>query len=415
MKKILIMLVLVLSLTLLAGKIQLTFMTPLSGADGSYMDQIIQKFNESHPNVEIIHLVVGSSLEYKQKLATGISTKSAPEILLIRKHDMPLFLDYFKQFSKEDLSKYGIDINDIYPSVLSGLTTEDGKYYGIPLDVWIFYMAYRKDNFVAAGLDPDLPLKEGPLTQEQFVNVLRELRKVTPEGAFPWTESPSWDWEFVHLLWQFGGDILTPDFKHPAFKEAGIKVLHFLQQLQEEGLYPDQPVDAGPSFESGVGSILITGIWTINPWLSLLGDDFGYAPAPQLGTKKSVFGGSHVIAIPEVMVSDPEVYNAAMTWVKYLWDHAIEWYAAGQTPARISIAQSQEFKEKFPHLYVAAQQVPYVKTFQMFPYIAEILSEIVPYIEEVLINKTMTPEEAMEEAEQVAQEIIDDYWDTVGE
>jgi len=104
-----------------------------------------------------------------------------------------------------------------------------------------------------------------------------------------------------------------------------------------------------------------------------------------------------------------------MTWVKYLWDHAIEWYAAGQTPARKSIAESEEFKEKFPHLYVAAQQVSYVKTFQMFPYIAEILAEIVPYIEEVLINKSMTPEEAMEEAEMVAQEIIDDYWATVGE
>ncbi|ACB09014.1 MAG TPA: sugar ABC transporter substrate-binding protein [Thermotoga sp.] len=415
MRKLLVFLVvLVLALPLIA-KIQITFMTPLSGADGAYMDQIIQKFNETHPDIEIVHLVVGSSLEYKQKLATGISTKSAPQVLFIRKHDMPLFLDHFRTFTKEELQKLGIDIDDIYPSVLEGLVTKDGKYYGIPIDVWIFYMAYRKDNFKKADLDPDLPLKEGPLNREQFVNVLRALRKVTPEGSFPWCESPSWDWEFVHLLWQFGGDILTPDFKHPAFKEAGIKVLKFLQELQKEGLYPDQPIDAGPTFESGAGSVLITGIWTINPWLDLLGDDFGYAPAPQLGTTKSVFGGSHVIAIPKVMVEDEKTFNAVMTWVKYLWDHAIEWYAAGQTPARKSIAESEEFKEKFPHLYVAAQQVSYVKTFQMFPYIAEILAEIVPYIEEVLINKSMTPEEAMEEAEMVAQEIIDDYWATVGE
>jgi len=412
MKRFLVFFALMLSLTIgvFAQKIQITFMTPLGGADGAYMDQIIQRFNKEHPNIEVTHLVVVSSLEYKQKLATGITTKTAPQVLFIRKHDMPLFMEQFRTFTKDELKKYGIDIDDVYPSVLAGLVDDKGRYYGIPLDVWIFYMAYNKANFKKAGLDPDLPVKAGPLNREQFLKVLEALRKITPAGAVPWCENPSWDWIFVHLLWQFGGDLLTPDFKKPAFEKAGVEVLKFLMDLQEKGYFPKAGIDPGPVFESGDGSILITGIWTINPWLELFKENFGYAPAPLLGNTKAVFGGSHVIALPKVMVEDPKVFEAAMTWVKYLWDHALDWYAAGQTPARKSIVESKELKEKLPHIYLVAQQVPYVKTFPMFPYVAEILSEIVVYVEEVLINRSMTPEQAMKEAAAAVQEIIDDYW-----
>ena len=45
------------------GKTQIVFMTPLSGADGSYMDKIIQAFNEQNPDVAVTHLVVGAPSE----------------------------------------------------------------------------------------------------------------------------------------------------------------------------------------------------------------------------------------------------------------------------------------------------------------------------------------------------------------
>lgn len=389
------------------GKVTLTFMTPLGGADGAYMDQIVARFNEEFQGkIEVVHLVVVDSIEYKMKLATGIATATAPQVLFMRKFDTPAFLEHFRTWTAEELrDEWGIDINDIYPSLIEGLI-EDGKVYGIPLDCWIFYMAYNRDNFRKVGLDPDRP----PTNKEEFYAAMEALKAITPEGVTPYYESPTWPWIWVHFLWQFGGDLLTPDFREPAFQEAGAAALRLMMEMQELGYLPKVPVDPGPPFHAGEASVLITGIWTMGPWKETLGEAFGIAPVPQLGPVKAVFGGSHVLALPAIMVKDPEVYNAAMTWINYLWDHALDWYAAGQTPARISIATSAELKEKLPEIYTVAQQLPYVKTFQMFPYISEVLAEIAVYNEKVLITRELTPEEAMRQAAEAVKEILEEYW-----
>ena len=408
-KKLVLLLVMIFAITgmAVAQKTAITFMTPLSGSDGAYMDQIIQRFNKANPTIEVTHLVVGNSVEYKQKLSTGVATKSAPQVCLIRKFDMPLYLDQFKGLSASELTGYGIDINDVYPSLMDGLV-KDGKYLGIPLDVWIFYMAYNKANFKKAGLNPDKP----PMTKDEFVKAMQALVPITPKGVTPYYETPTWAWIWMHFFWQFGGDLLTADYKKPAFQEAGVQTLKFMMDLQDKGILPKAAVDAGPAFQNGQASVLITGIWTINPWKEAMGDAFGYAVAPQVGTTKAVFGGSHVLAFPSVMVQDKKVLDASMKWVKFLWDNVIDWYAAGQTPSRKSIAQSAELKTRLPHIWTVSQQGAFVKTFQMFPYISEVLDEVAVNLEDVLITRKQTPEAAMKKAAESVQEILDDYWAT---
>jgi multiple sugar transport system substrate-binding protein len=390
-----------------ADKTKITFMSPLAGADGSYMDKIIQGFNAANPDVEVTHLVVGDSTEYKQKFSTAVSTNTAPEVLMIRKFDMPLYMNRFTGFTAEDYKKYGIDINDVFPNLMTGLQYQN-KYVGFPLDVWIFYQAYNKANFKKAGLDPNKP----PMTLDEFNKDMEAIAKVTPKGVTPYYETVTWTWIWSQYLWQFGGDLLTADFKHPAFKDAGIKVLNMLLDMQKRGIIPSAAVDAGAAFESGNSSVLITGIWTINPWSNLFKGDFGYAAVPQFGNTKAVFGGSHVIAVTDAMVKDPKKKDAAMRWVKYLWDHMLDWYGAGQTPSRKSIANSTELKTKLPAIYTVAQQASYVKSFQMFPNISEVQSELGVYLEGALFTKEMTPEVAMTKAEAAVQALLDDYWAT---
>ncbi|WP_041083041.1 extracellular solute-binding protein [Thermotoga profunda] len=407
-KMILTVIMLLFVISIVNAKITLTFMTPLAGEDGAYMDRIIQKFNAENPDVEVVHLVLVNDLEYKMKLSTGVSTRQAPQVLFTRKYVLPAFKDLLKTFTAQELNQYGIDVNDIYPGLIEGLV-ENGKIYGIPLDCWIFYLAYNRGNFAKAGLDPNKP----PTNREEFLAALEALKKITPQGVTPYYENPSWSWIWVHYLWQFGGDLLTPDFKEPAFMEAGAKALRFMMELQDKGYLPKASVDPGPVFLGGQSTFLITGIWTAAAFKEALGENFGAAPAPQLGTHKAVFGGSHVLALTRVMVEDPKVLDAAMKWVKYLWDHAIEWYAAGQTPARISIAQSQELKEKLPHIYAVAQQLPYVKTFQMFPLLSEVVDAVAVHLEDVLITRRVTPEKAMEQAAEEVRDILEDYWSSV--
>lgn len=387
------------------ARTQITFMTPLGGEDGGFMDEIIARFNAAHPDIEVVHLVVVDSLEYTMRLSTGIAAGTAPQVLFMRKFDMPPFLPHLRSFTPEELLGYGVDVADIFPTLIEGLVVED-RVHGIPLDAWIFYLAYNRDNFARAGLNPDDP----PANLDEWNSAMEALKAITPEGITPHYQGFGWGWLFVHLMWQFGGDLLTPDFREPAFEEAGTAALRLILEMQDRGFVPTAPVAGTPVFLAGDSSVFLIGVWTVGAWSAALGEAFGAAPVPQLGTHKAVFGGSHVLAMPEVMVRDPVVLNAAMTWVRYLWDNALDWYAAGQTPARISIAESPEFRERLPHIYTIAQQLPYVRTFQFFPHISSVVDEIVPFVERAVFLRDITPEEAMRQAAEAVAVFLDDYW-----
>jgi len=384
---------------------QITFQTTLGGEDGSFMDAIVAQFNATHPDIVVTHLVVVDSLEYKLNLSTGIAARTAPHVLFMRKFDMPMFLPHLRTFSPAELLGHGIDINDVYPGLKEGLVVDD-TVYGVPLDAWIFYLAYNRGNWQRAGLNPDTP----PTNHTEWMAAMEALKAITPEGVTPYYESPDWAWIFIHFLWQFGGDLLTPDFREPAFQEAGAAALRLMMEMQDNGYLPASQVAAGPPFLTGDASALITGIWTIMPWADALGQDFGAAAAPQLGTHRAVFGGTHVLAFPQVMMQDPTVATAALTWARYLWDNALEWYAAGQTPGRISIAESEAFRTRLPNVYTVARQLPDVQTFQFFEYINEVVDEIAVYTQQVLLLRAMTPEEAMSRAADAVSEILADYW-----
>ena len=390
------------------AKVSLTFMTPLGGPDGAFMDQIVQRFNSEHPDIEVTHLVVVDSVDYKMKLSTGIASGTAPQIILIRKYDIGEYLDQLHGFDPAVLlSRYGIDIKDVYPQVLEGLQV-GGLVRGIPLDVWLMYLAYNRAHFRSVGLDPNAP----PRDRTEFINALEKLRSIAnpAQGKYPFAGEPAWAWRWMNWVYQFGGDILSPDLRRAAFEQAGVQAIRFQLELMDRGLFSPSHVSGETAFPAGLSSVYIWGVWTLGTFQKALGADFGAAPVPQVGTVKAVWGGSHIIALPEVMVKDPRVLDAAMSFVRYLWEHALDWYAAGQTPSRMSIAQSVELRQRLPYIYTIAQQLPYAKLMPTVPVMAEIQSEIQVYLDRALLNKDMTPEAAMREAASAVNEILDDYW-----
>src|SRR6185437_5008581 len=75
-------------------------------------------------------------------------------------------------------------------------------------------------------------------------------------------------WRFDALLWQAGGDILTPDDKHAAFNSpAGVKAATLLQQMAtvDHSIYLDSGNDNYANlFNSGKIGMLFTGPWDLS-------------------------------------------------------------------------------------------------------------------------------------------------------
>ena len=119
------------------------------------------------------------------------------------------------------------DWNDFYPAERKAATV-NGKVVGIPALVDNLALVYNKKMFDQAGL----AYPTANWTWEDFGNA---AQKLTDPGKkqFGWAYvndgSEDTVWRFLALLWQAGGDILTPDGKKAAFDSpAGLKALSLL-------------------------------------------------------------------------------------------------------------------------------------------------------------------------------------------
>ena len=125
-------------------------------------------------------------------------------------------------------------------------------------------------------------------------------------------------WEYEAMLWEAGGDILTPTTRRPRSTSRGRAGPDVLQQLQQDGsLYLDFHPDAGKYgelFNSGNIGMMITGPWDLSAFPDV---NYGVQVMPSFDA-----GGSHeTIAGPDNWVifdNGPERVDASWEFLKYL-------------------------------------------------------------------------------------------------
>ena len=133
--------------------------------------------------------------------------------------------------------------------------------------------------------------------------------------------------------------------------------------------------------------------------------DFKYigAPIPQIGKYKATTGNSHVMCINSHLT--PDKREKAERFIKYLSDHSLEWAAAGQVPARLSIRHGEDFK-KFQVQHAFSLDIPKILYPPKSPKVFELVQAMDLAVESVIRGKA-NPKEALEAANKTAQGVID--------
>ena len=94
--------------------------------------------------------------------------------------------------------------------------TVDGKVYGVPALIDNLAIIYNKDLFDAAGVD----YPTADWTWDDFraaAKALTDPAKKQFGFAFPASADEDTVWHYDAMLWEAGGDILTPDNSAAAF------------------------------------------------------------------------------------------------------------------------------------------------------------------------------------------------------
>ena len=134
---------------------------------------------------------------------------------------------YYKD--KPDLAMPNFDWDDFSKPLVDGLAVYDGKWVGIPFDIPIFMLMYRKDILEKHGIAV-------PTTQEEFTAAIQKITEAEKANGMYGTGlqaksghySLNCDW--TQMVWNAGGSIFGADKKFKGNDEAGVAGLALYQE-----------------------------------------------------------------------------------------------------------------------------------------------------------------------------------------
>jgi len=389
------------------SKRQLTFWNGFTGPDGVVMLKMIEDFNRLNPDVEVRMQRIPWATYYN-KLTVAGSDGRGPEIFISHADALARIR---RAGFVDDASDLFTGSNPIDPKDFDQKVREyvcySGKFQGVPLDIHPQGMYCDVDMFRKAGLVDENGNAKLPANKEEFLNA---LQKTTVEAGGELSEKQwgfaltFWGANFRSLVPQFGGDFLDSKGNAVMNSPANIKALEFVAELTKSKKVP--PPDNGLGwfgFRTKRVAMVWDGVFMLGDLLRVQDVKYAGAPIPQIGPRPGTVANSHVMCLKKGM--PPEVREAAVRFIKYVSDHSIEWAAAGQVPARLSVRGNPAFaKLQVQHAF--SLQVPNMVYPPKTPVIFEYMLAM-DQAAEAAVRGLASPKEALDKAQKIAQDAID--------
>ncbi|MCM2422787.1 ABC transporter substrate-binding protein [Streptomyces sp. RKAG293] len=323
------------------------------------LEGLAAKFHQLHPNVTI-EMSTGAPTtdDLLPKLTAAFISKTYPDISYTfgswatSLQESGRTLDLTKQVADP-----AVEWNE-FPGAARQTATPNGQVIGFPAVVDNIGVLYNKKLFAAAGLAEP----KNNWTWDEF---RADAKKLTDPSrnvygtAYSVSGTEDTTWHLWPLLWQKGGNVLTPDGKKTAFASpAGGSALGFLQQMAvtDKSMYLSQDDQKyADLFKSGLIGMIMSGPWQMadNVAAKL---DYGVAYLPTFdGTSHQTISGPDLWTLFDHQDADRAYWSTAFTqWLTSAEIDPQFNLATGNLPLRSSESASAEFKE-FTRKYPGAQ------------------------------------------------------------
>lgn len=388
------------------------FYDPMGGGalkeNYDWIQETFKGFMEANPDIKVTEEIyqwdqidTKSIMDFKAKIGHDVFL-SSPQ--LMPKHGyIGDFIDltaYIEKWSEEEQK-------DLNWSPVWGKSNQQGKQIGIPTGVHTRTVAYRRDMFEEAGLDPDKP----PTNLDEVVEYAKKLTKDTNGDG----ETDVWglamffgpsratiELYFAPVLWHFGGKLWDPETKEAVFaSEEGVKTAQWMYDLvythkitpkySVTGTYDsvilNDFLDGKAAMAWGFGSYWITkleekgfvkGIYPATPeGKAITGDIFVTPTEP-----KAQFTNAWCISIHTLS----EQPDASMKFIEYFCrpERLFTFPDAG-LPARLSLWEKPEFQTPFYKKWLEAAQNG--RPMPSTGYYGELADTVAAAMQEILANQ----------------------------
>lgn len=136
-----------------------------------------------------------------------------------------------EQYSaKADLAMPNYNLDDFLPALVDGIAKYEDRWVGVPYDIPIFIMIYRKDIYEKLGL-------KAPATLDELYNNSKAITDQMGPNTYGYAGQMksghySLECEWTSFLWGHGGSIFNADKKFSGNDEQGIAALDYYSKLR---------------------------------------------------------------------------------------------------------------------------------------------------------------------------------------
>jgi sn-glycerol 3-phosphate transport system substrate-binding protein len=139
------------------GPVQIEFWHAMTASNEETLNAMIDDYNASQDAVEVTGVFAGSYDESLDKYLTGLRSGELPQVVQLEETTLQTMIDSGSAVpAAACVAATDYDTSDLLPSVLAEFEVE-GTLWPMPFNVSnpVFY--YDRNDFIAAGLDPDAP------------------------------------------------------------------------------------------------------------------------------------------------------------------------------------------------------------------------------------------------------------------
>ncbi|MCA1059747.1 ABC transporter substrate-binding protein [Rossellomorea aquimaris] len=244
------------------------------------LQEMIKEFEAEHPNIKIKLETVGGGADYGAALKAKFASGEEPDIFNNGGFkELELWKEKLADLSDEPWVEHVLPIGKV------PMTDEDGKLYGMPVNLEGYGFVYNKDLFEKAGIT------EPPATIDELKDAAKKLeaKKITPFSAgygewwvigqhllnIPFAQQEDPD-KFIAGLYD-GSEKIVGNEKFKQFKEVLDTELKYANDNPLTTDYNTQVT----LFASGETAMLQQGNWTENMITEINPDiNMGFLPIP---------------------------------------------------------------------------------------------------------------------------------------
>ncbi|KAA0579964.1 sugar ABC transporter substrate-binding protein [Azospirillum sp. Sh1] len=353
----------------------------VNNGDMIRMQKLADHFTKAHPDITLNWVTLEENV-LRQRITTDIATKGGQyDVLTIGTYEVPIWT---KQKWLKPLDKLGAnyDVEDLLPSIRSGLTT-DGTLYAAPFYGESSMVMYRKDLFEKAGLTmPEAPTwsfiadAARKLTDKQ-----NEVYGICLRGKAGWGENMAFLSAMANSFGARWFDMnWKPQFNTEPWKQTLTTYLGVMKDAGPPGASSNGFNENLALFQTGKCAMWIDATvaasFVSNPAQSKVADKVGYALAPDTGLgKRSNWLWAWSLAVP-ASSKKGDAAQAFISWAtskEYLDLVAKEEGWANVPPGtRSSLYANPEYRKAAPFADLTLKSIqaadPQHPTVQEVPY-----------------------------------------------